>query len=984
MVCRRLLESFVLAKPLVDFNSDTRKRKRSTARGLTVSRKPVVLGRAASLAVKEGAARELARGSGTSHGTSGGHGAVDARGGGSEGATLRSGGEGFSGGVVSRLYFVLEDRGADVRCLTDLSAAHASLTSRDADALATHGGGRSKGADGEKTSHGDHGPGAESAGKVVFFLRTSQTETLTVANIGQVILFGDLPTRGILHSMASLFELVYMPLLRARHHHAAAVPVTGRELEREMEVFLAVLGATIGKLRGETRLPLPVGLDMREVVTLCRELTQAVWEQDIRERKADRTKPADASDSASGHDPSPADSDDDFISDTSHEQADGEDSETEEGKAVNDETRGSEDDSAMLGNSSSSSSSSIGSSSIGGGLSGSINLLGSVPARAEHGGMALIVKTDDPRAGGAGTIEAMNQDELDPSLLDDEALAKRIAALRKRMGGTVTDSVVRALETACSRWLQLIRGVLNRSPERLLAAGKYKEPMDEVVFWEERRDDLRGVAQQLSSYAVSNVSVVLEAVNSSFLVQLKKIQSLVDCDCKIAESNARYLEPLKGYLESFMDLARSDFCGMFKASFRRIFASILMIWSRSTYYNTPTRVFVLFRLLASSLIDAAADFVAYRDDRALLLRSDAEDVTFRLTSVLNVVASFVETFHEFKRLSRNVCPRAPWAFHASTVFLDLHVFMDRCNDIVYYFKCSKQYRYVEGIDIGGARNQVLTTSLQAVQKNFFDAHHAVAAVQYDVLNVGTVATSQFDADFGAFRDAVKECDMRLGSLLVQAFESCGSVLDALKVLDSFEELLEREMIVVELGTAIQKFAFLLLAHVEETEAEFVRDCDNPSVCEFLPPIARKIRWARMLRGRASGPVVRFKQLRERSLGAVLSVSETLAHASTHAANAALSVGTDGDEVQRGRQPTEQLIAAYDALIVRLDKYEDEIQGEWISDTLASLRRRLDRPLLTWQAKSVLGVSSEADLGGRGRVAASNRFNHAKLSSWFNR
>lgn len=57
-----------------------------------------------------------------------------------------------------------------------------------------------------------------------------------------------------------------------------------------------------------------------------------------------------------------------------------------------------------------------------------------------------------------------------------------------------------------------------------------------------------------------------------------------------------------------------------------------------------------------------------------------------------------------------------------------------------------------------------------------------------------VSNMQFNEDFQIFKSRMKELDKRLGSVISQSFEDNDSLVSRMKLLDSFEEILERNLI----------------------------------------------------------------------------------------------------------------------------------------------------------------------------------------------
>lgn len=73
---------------------------------------------------------------------------------------------------------------------------------------------------------------------------------------------------------------------------------------------------------------------------------------------------------------------------------------------------------------------------------------------------------------------------------------------------------------------------------------------------------------------------------------------------------------------------------------------------------------------------------------------------------------------------------------------------------------------------------------------------------------------QFDDDFYEFRCSIKELERRLGAVVSLAFDDCATVYGRFKLLDSFEGLLERPIIQVNLGITICLHGCAELHHME--------------------------------------------------------------------------------------------------------------------------------------------------------------------------
>ena len=69
------------------------------------------------------------------------------------------------------------------------------------------------------------------------------------------------------------------------------------------------------------------------------------------------------------------------------------------------------------------------------------------------------------------------------------------------------------------------------------------------------------------------------------------------------------------------------------------------------------------------------------------------------------------------------------------------------------------------------------------------------ALPYDVMDVDV---RRFDDDFYVFRSTIKSLERRLAAVLTQGFDDTPTIYARFKLLDSFEDLLERPIILDEL------------------------------------------------------------------------------------------------------------------------------------------------------------------------------------------
>ena len=146
-------------------------------------------------------------------------------------------------------------------------------------------------------------------------------------------------------------------------------------------------------------------------------------------------------------------------------------------------------------------------------------------------------------------------------------------------------------------------------------------------------------------------------------------------------------------------------------------------------------------------------------------------------------------------------------------------------------------------------------------------------MEYDILDI---EVKKFDDDFYEFRRTVKELERRLGSIIIQGFEDCATVAMAFKLFDSFEGLLEREIIMTDLEKKEVELVREFGADLKEVQKIF-------EVAKIDPPSRRTRRRSRARSRWVRGPRRAHHAAVRRSSGLNPLVMETDESIEIHAA-----------------------------------------------------------------------------------------------------
>ena len=171
---------------------------------------------------------------------------------------------------------------------------------------------------------------------------------------------------------------------------------------------------------------------------------------------------------------------------------------------------------------------------------------------------------------------------------------------------------------------------------------------------------------------------------------------------------------------------------------------------------------------------------------------------------------------------------------------------------------------------------------------------------------------KFDDDFYEFRSTVKELERRLGSIITQGFEDCPTVAAAFKLFDSFEGLLEREIITADLEKKEVELLRNFGKDVRDVHKIFEGQKSSPVIAKNAPPFAGAVAWVRGLSERIEQPFEKIQNLSKM-------VMET-------------------DEAV-------EISSLYESTNADLKLYEKETIAKWMSETESTSDEKLKMNLL---------------------------------------
>jgi dynein heavy chain len=475
--------------------------------------------------------------------------------------------------------------------------------------------------------------------------------------------------------------------------------------------------------------------------------------------------------------------------------------------------------------------------------------------------------------------------------------------------GGDTKERIHLLEGAVITWTKQIKNVLKLEPDGLLKQGLHPTPDMEIEFWKSKAANLNAVFDQLQSSRIRRVLQFLEAAKSTYCLPFARLCKEVFAARLEANDNVKYLRTLESW---FSRLNSADEFTSLVELFKPIMHILLLIWKNSKYYNTPARLVVLMREICNALITQAFGYLSGKQLFQLIEEEEAAEGVNKLKTILRVCGAFKATYFDYRDTANAECPSNQWRIQNNALFMRLDAFLERVHDILDLTQTIMQFSRLSRIDIGGTKGKTLTNSVQQIHADFEATVSGFKTVQYDIMDV---SKKEFDDDFYEFRCAIKNLERRLASVLTQGFDDCATIYGRFKLLDSFDELLERPIIADELERKQIALVQAYGADLKRVQELFLTEREAPPISWNLPPIAGALTWCRGLKERISDPMSKLKQL-NRSI--------------------------------MNREEAKEVAKVYAAIVASLEDYEHQKIEEWGSDVERSSQAKLKLPLLSYQ------------------------------------
>ena len=181
---------------------------------------------------------------------------------------------------------------------------------------------------------------------------------------------------------------------------------------------------------------------------------------------------------------------------------------------------------------------------------------------------------------------------------------------------------------------------------------------------------------------------------------------------------------------------------------------ILLIWTYSPNYNTPSRLVVLIREICNAIINQCRHYIDGDKIFAFIKGEEPKEAHDKLTLALDVCSKFKDAYFEYKAKAKN-----QWKITTNALFVRLDSFSERCQDIMHLTSTIIQFNKLQKIEIGNTKGKHSLPPSTRSLTNSTRLLMSSCSCSYDIMDI---EKRQFDDDFYKFRCRIKELERRLG------------------------------------------------------------------------------------------------------------------------------------------------------------------------------------------------------------------------------
>ncbi|KAG7206140.1 hypothetical protein KM043_003532 [Ampulex compressa] len=333
------------------------------------------------------------------------------------------------------------------------------------------------------------------------------------------------------------------------------------------------------------------------------------------------------------------------------------------------------------------------------------------------------------------------------------------------------------LEKIMLHWLRQIREAL----AAVFLRKEVQKIQDELEHWNAIYLNLKYLHAQLLDKEVQSIVQILRNV---CLPSAEAFQNLIAClqtSLTEATSNLVYLNIISESCKSLN--APEDV----ETAITEILLLIIFIWAESPFYNTSNNVEILCRALSAQIIQQCIEHI----DLDIALKDDPESGIKILEKCISCCQSYKAIFDKLiNEIVIHVNPHKKWDIDTGSVFDRIHMFVQRCFDIIDICRALIIFGSCDKVGtFGGPKGTEYETYCRNIQRTFHENLKVIIASRENIFDVTKCDWLEI---IHGFRNTVSELENMAKNLIERIFENVRNVDEGIEAIYALQRFEQRE------------------------------------------------------------------------------------------------------------------------------------------------------------------------------------------------
>ena len=400
------------------------------------------------------------------------------------------------------------------------------------------------------------------------------------------------------------------------------------------------------------------------------------------------------------------------------------------------------------------------------------------------------------------------------------------------------------------RWSAMIGKILNANAlTKTDFVGDSSIVEDEYMYWRLRKQQIKSIVDQIQTVEVRKILHILDELKSNMNKNFASLCKNLFWALTEAESNERFLRPLKGYFEA---LHSEDNILRLPDHFDRLIHLFSIVWDTSEYYNS--------RGCLIQFIECCNLFL-YRKVNVYLLAHFVKQSNFESVptinvrcknqNVLEVIGKYKSIIMKYNELSYHNESKRPWHVADSILFSFIDSLLDWCQNLGSFLDYMEQSNHMHFVIFGGSNGIVCSHAAKQIN----DALMKTNAAMYKSL-VDSIPGTNFKR--GSYRKALSNSyeswssvDNQIAVLIINLLTSHSNYGERIRILYTISPIIIRKISIMKvLQKSIDEMIQSCLHDMKIYHRMFTDRCMDDFLFKYSPPVVNLLKWSRCLSCRA--------------------------------------------------------------------------------------------------------------------------------------